>query len=168
MRRARLAVVLVCGFTLPSAAAAPADVVYHFYTKYQWRIHRISAPYQTHTRWRFCAQSHGGTVGCSRAVTHSNTVTGQVGVTDGVLSAALGYNVTQSVTLTGNASYKVPRHHLGIAEWRLLFSTRAVHQRQYSIRCDQFTCFGHWRATNHYETAYASRYIGPDFREVVR
>ncbi len=147
--------------------AASGDVVYHFYTKYEWRVHRVSGAYQTAGPWQFCAQSHGGTVGCSRAFTVANTVTGQLGVSDGVLSFAVGFNVTESTTTTGSATYKVPRHRLGIAQWRSLFSTKAVHQRLDKIRCDQFGCSGSWKPTTRYEAAYASRYTGPDFRELI-
>ena len=49
-----------------------------------------------------------------------------------------------------------------------LFSTRAVHQRLYRQLCTQLGCFGAWQARNHYQTAHASRYTGPDFREVIR
>ncbi len=167
MRHLKLTVSVVGLALLMAAPTASADVVYHFHWDYKWRINRVSAPYQTHTQWHFCAQSHGGSVTCSRAFTVANSVTGQVGVSDGVLSASLGFNVTQATTTTGGATYKVPRHHLGIAEWRSLFSTQAVHQRQYRRRCTQFGCPPGWSATNHYETAYASRYTGPDFREVV-
>ena len=150
--------------------AAPAASAVHG-TQYQWRINRISAPYQTAGRWAFCAQSHGGTVTCSRGFTVANTVTGSLGVSDGFLSDTLGYSVTTSTTLTGGASFPVPRHRTGIAEWRALFDTRAVHQRLYYRKwgCGRASCgHGPWIATNRYETAYASRYIGPDFREVIR
>ena len=166
MRNLRLGVALIAAL-LAIASTASADVVYHFYWNYQWRIHRVSAPYQTHSAWSFCGQSHGGTVGCGRGFTVANTVAGSVGVSDGVLSATLGYNVTRSTTLTGSASFKVPRHRLGIAQWRALFTTRAVHQRLYRIRCSQFGCYGKWGATRRYETAYASRYLGPDFRVII-
>lgn len=140
-------------------------------TQYQWRINRLSAPYTTYGPWRFCAQSHGGTVTCSRGFTVANTVSGSLGVSDGLLSETLGYSVTTSTTLTGGASFGVPRHKIGIAEWRAVFSTRAVHQRLYRRvwGCGRASCgHGPWVATNRYETAYASRYMGPDFREVIR
>ncbi len=81
---------------------------------------------------------------------------------------SLGWRVTRSTTTTGGASYKVPRHHLGIAEWRSLFSTQVVYQRRYQRRCTQFGCPGGWSAMDQYETAYANRYVGPDFRKVIR
>lgn len=167
MKRLKLAAALL-GALLTFAPAASGDVVYHYHYEYRWRVNRVSAPYQTHSRWYFCAQSHGGTVTCSRGFTVANTVSGQVGVTDGVLSETLGYSVTKSTTLTGGASYKVPQHKLGIAQWRALFATRAVHQRLYRAWCTQFGCPGAWSAAKRYETAYASRYIGPDFRVLIR
>ena len=140
-------------------------------TQSQWRIVRVSAPYRTAGSWHFCAQSHGGTVTCSRGFTVANTVTGTLGVSDGLLSDTLGYSVTRSTTLTGGASFPVPRHKVGIAEWRALFDTRAVHQRLYQRKwgCGRASCgHGPWVATKRYATAYASRYVGPDFREVIR
>jgi hypothetical protein len=140
-------------------------------TQYKWRIVRVSAPYRTTGPWKFCAQSHGGTVTCSRGFTVANTVTGSLGVSDDLLSVTLGYSVTTSTTLTGGASFKVPRHKVGIAQWRALFDTRAVHQRLYKRvwGCGRASCgHGPWTATNRYETAYASRYVGPDFRLVLR
>lgn len=168
MTNLKLTVALVGSCLLITAPAASADVVYHYHYAYQWQINRVSAPYQTQTGWHFCAQSHGGTVTCSRAFTVANSVTGQIGVSDGVLSATLGFNVTKSTTTTGGATYKVPRRRLGVAEWRSLFSTQAVHQCRYRRNCTQFGCFGTWQPRNHYQTAYASRYTGPDFREVIR
>jgi hypothetical protein len=165
--RLKLSLALATALLLVAAPAASGVSG----TQYQWRINRVSAPYQTAGRWAFCAQSHGGSVTCSRGFTVANTVTGSLGVSDGILSDTLGYSVTTSTTLTGGATYKVPRHKLGVAEWRALFSTRAVHQRLYYRKwgCGRASCgHGPWVATNRYETAYASRYIGPDFRLVVR
>lgn len=139
--------------------------------QHQWRIARIGTPYRTFGAWNFCAQSHGGTVTCSRAFTVANTVSGSLGVSDGVLSATLGYSVTKSTTVTGGASYKVPRHKLGVAEWRALFHTRDILQRLYRRvwGCGRASCgHGPWTATSRYETAHASRYIGPDFRVIIR
>lgn len=167
MKRLTLSVTAAGALLLAAAPAASAIGG----TQYQWRIHRVSAPYTTYGRWHFCAQSHGGTVGCSRGFTVANTVSGQLGISDGLLSEALGYSVTTSTTLTGSASYSVPRHKLGIAEWQAEYATRAVHQRQYKRAwgCGRASCgHGPWVATNRYETAYASRYIGPDFREVIQ
>ena len=167
VRVLKIGIVLSCAALLVAAPTASAISG----TQWQWRINRISAPYETAGGWAFCAQSHGGTVTCSRGFTVANTVSGTLGVSDGFLSDTLGYSVTKSTTLTGSASYPVPRHKIGIAEWRPLFDTRAVHQRLYYRRwgCGRASC-GHspWYATNRYETAYASRYRGPDFREVIR
>jgi hypothetical protein len=167
----KLVVALV--LAIPLFAAPEASAVSG--TQSQWRITRVSAPYRTAGHWAFCAQSHGGrhgsSVTCSRAFTVANTVSGSLGVSDDLLSATLGYSVTTSTTLTGGATFAVPRHRVGIAQWRALFDTRAVHQRLYQRKwgCGRASCgHGPWVATNRYETAYASRYIGPDFREVIR
>jgi hypothetical protein len=165
--RLKLSVALAVALSLVTAPAASAIGG----TQYQWRIVRISAPYTTSDSWKFCAESHGGTETCSRAFTVANTVTGSLGVSDGLLSDTLGYSVTTSTTLTGGASFTVPRHKTGIAQWRALFSTKAVHQRLYERKwgCGRASCgHGPWQATSRYETAYASRYIGPDFRVVIR
>lgn len=53
---------LVGSLLLILGPAASADGVYQNHYDYQWRINRLSAPYQTQTRWLVCAQSHGGTV----------------------------------------------------------------------------------------------------------
>jgi hypothetical protein len=164
--RLKLSVALGSALLLIAAPAASAVSG----TQYQWRIVRLSAPYTTYGRWNFCAQSHGGTVTCSRGFTVANTVTGSLGVSDGLLSDTLGYSVTTSTTLTGGASFPVPRHKIGIAEWRARYSTTAVHQRLYqrSWGCGRASCgHGPWVATSRYETAYASRYVGPDFRVVI-
>lgn len=170
------AVAVAIGFAaalvLIAAPAASASGSYPFTeTQYQWRIHRISAPYRTFGRWHVCAQSHGGTVTCSRAFTVANTVTGSLGVSDGLLSADLGYGVTTSTTLSGGASYGVPRHKIGVEQWRAIFDTRAIHQRLYkkTRTCGRGWCrVSGWVATNRYEAAYALRYVGPDFRVVIR
>ena len=167
MGRLNLSVALASALLLIAAPAASGVSG----TQYKWRIVRISAPYTTSGPWNFCAQSHGGSVTCSRGFTVANTVSGSLGVSDGLLSETLGYSVTTSTTLTGGATFAVPPHKIGIAEWRALFDTRAVHQRLYQRKwgCGRASC-GHtpWVVTNRYETAYASRYIGPDFRVVIR
>jgi hypothetical protein len=166
VRRLKLSVALSGALLLCGASAASAISG----TQYQWRIVRISASYRTAGGWKFCAQSHGGSVTCSRGFTVANTVSGSLGVSDGLLSDTLGYSVTTSTTLTGGATFAVPRHKIGVAEWRALFETRAIHQQLYKRTwgCGRASC-GHspWAAMNRYETAYASRYVGPDFREVV-
>jgi hypothetical protein len=165
----RLKLIVALASALPLVATPAASALSG--TQHQWRIVRVGAAYRTAGAWNFCAQSHGGTVTCSRAFTVANTVSGSLGVSDGVLSATLGYSVTTSTTLTGGASFKVPRHKLGIAEWRALFHTRTVLQRLYKRvwGCGRASCgHGPWTATNRYETAYASRYVGPDFRLVLR
>jgi hypothetical protein len=165
--RVKLSVAVANVLLLVAAPAASAVSG----TQYQWRIVRVSAPYRTSGRWTFCAQSHGGSVTCSRGFTVANTVSGSLGVSDGLLSETLGYSVTTSTTLTGGATYAVPRHKIGIAQWRALFSTRAIHQRLYkrTFGCGRASCgHGPWVATNRYETAYASRYVGPDFRVLIR
>jgi len=167
LRRLKLSIGLAGALLLGVVPAASAISG----TQYQWRIVRVSAPYRTHGAWQFCAQSHGGSVTCSRAFTVANTVSGSLGVSDGLLSDTLGYSVTTSTTLTGGATYKVPRHKIGIAQWRALFDTRAIHQRLYKRAwgCGRASCgHGPWTATSRYETAYANRYVGPDFREVIR
>ncbi|MBV9716006.1 MAG: hypothetical protein JOZ64_11575 [Solirubrobacterales bacterium] len=101
----------------------------------------------------------------------ANTVTGSLGVSGELLSETLGYSITTSSTLTGGATFAVPAHRIGIAEWRARFVTRAVHQRLYAQAwvCDIGCVLKYsWTATNRYETAYASRYVGPDFRPVIR
>jgi hypothetical protein len=50
----------------------------------------------------------------------------------------------------------------------ILFSTQAVYHREYRRRCTQFGCPPGGSAVNRYQTAYASRYAGPDFRDVIR
>src|SRR4030088_1969681 len=99
MRRAKLSMALAGALFLAATPAASAISG----TQYQWRIVRVSAPYRTTGGWNFCAQSHGGTVTCSRGFTVANTVSGALGVSDGLLSATLGYSVTRSTTLTGGA-----------------------------------------------------------------
>lgn len=164
--RVKLSLLLATALLLLAAPAASAISG----TQYEWQIVRISAPYRTVGPWSFCAQSHGGSVTCSRGFTVANTVSGSLGVSDGVLSDTLGYSVTTSTTLTGGATFAVPRHKVGVAQWRPVFSTRAVHQRLYKRAwgCGRASCgHGPWTATSRYETAYASRYIGPDFRVVI-
>jgi hypothetical protein len=164
--RLKFSVGLVCTLLLLSAPAASAVSG----TQYQWRIDSIGARYTTYGPWNFCAESRGGTVNCSHAFTVANTVTGQVGVSIDLLSESLGYSVTTSATVTGGASYAVPRHRTGVAQWRAVYLTRAVQQHLYQRRwgCGRASCgHGPWQATNRYETAYASRYLGPGFRVVI-
>jgi hypothetical protein len=167
MRQVKLTVALAGALLMIAVPASSADVVYHFYTQHQWRVTNVGPAYQTAGAWHFCSESRGGNVGCSRAFSVANTVTGSVGVSDGILTDTLGYSVTKTTTTTGSATFPVPKRKIGIAQWRSLFTTHAVFQRQYSRRCDQFTCYK-WSALNRYETAYANQYKGPGFREVIR
>ena len=170
MRGLSRAIALAGALLLSAAPAASA----FFETQYQWRINRVSNPYQTAGPWNICGEAEGGstgaTVGCSRAFSVANTVSGTLGVSDGILSATLGYSVTATTTVTPSGSFPVPRHRLGVAEWRAEYQTRAVHQRLYKRVwvCGRGGCVPEsWQATNHYTTAYANRYAYPRFRAVI-
>jgi hypothetical protein len=173
MKRIRLSLGLavLAGLTVP--LAAPAALAAPFSgTEYQWRVHRVSAAYKTYGRWVTCAQGGGGAdISCSHSIAVGNTVSGQVGVSDGVLSASVGFSVTKTTTLTGGASYHVPRHRVWQVQYQPVFWTKAVHQRlykQYWACVPRGACgpVSKWIATNRYETAYASNFAFANFRHV--
>jgi hypothetical protein len=171
MRRVELIVVLAGLMVLLAPSAALAEFNHNI--EYHWRVHRVSAPYQTSGRWVTCAQGGGGAdISCSHSIAVSNTVSGQVGVSYGVLSASVGFSVTKTTTLTGGASYHVPRHHVWQVQYQPVFSTKAVHQRlfkRYWACVPRGACgpVSGWIATSRYETAYASNFAFANFRNVV-
>ncbi len=170
MRRFRLTVA-TAGLLL--LALAPAALATPFGgTQYKWRVNRVSRAYRTYGRWVTCAQGGGGAdISCSHSISVSNTVSGQVGVSYGVLSFSVGFNVTKSTSLTGGASYHVPRHHVWQVQYQPVFFTKAVHQRLWKRNwacvprgaCSPVT---KWIATKRYETAYASNFAFANFRHI--
>jgi hypothetical protein len=158
---------LVVSLAAPAALAAPLS-----HAEYQWRVGRVSTPYKTYGRWVTCAQGGGGAdISCSHSIGVSNTVSGQVGVSYGVLSASVGFSVTKTTTLTGGASYQVPRHRVWQVQYQPVFWTKAVRQRlykQYWACVPRGACgpVSKWTATNRYETAYASNFAFANFRHV--
>src|SRR6202050_5009801 len=128
----RIWVLLGFGGLMVPLAAPPALAVPISHAEYQWRVQSVSAPYKTYGRWVTCAQGGGGAdIDCSHGISVSNTVSGQVGVSYGVLSASVGFSVTKTTSLTGGASYQVPRHHVWQIQYQPVFWTKAVYQREY-------------------------------------
>lgn len=161
----------LAGLMVP-LAAPPALAVPISHAEYQWRVERVSAPYKTYGRWVTCSQGGGGAdINCSRSIAVSNTVSGQVGVSYGVLSASVGFSVTKTTTLTGGASYQVPRHHVWQEQYQPVFWTKTVRQRlykQYYACVPRGACgpVSKWIATSRYERAYASNFAFANFRHV--
>ena len=146
------------------ASASPRDV--HYGTAYEWNVVGVGGNYKTYGGWSFCAEAYGpGTVTCSRGFTVANSVTGSVTVSDGAISDAVGFSVTTSTTLTGGASYNVPKGVLGVVQWRAAYYSRNVTQEQYVCTTVNGACpSGGWHPDNKYATARANDYLGPGFR----
>lgn len=158
---------------LIAASAAPAAIaVTNHNVEYQWRVERVGAKYKTFGGWTTCAQGGGGAdISCSHSISVGNTVSGQVGVSYEILSASVGFSVTKTTTLTGGASYQVPRHRVWQIQYQPVFWTKAVYQREYK---QYWACIprgscgpvSKWETTDHYETGYASDFAFANFRHV--
>jgi hypothetical protein len=164
MKRIWLSLVLAGSIAALGASTAQA------YTGYQWRVTHVSPARKTYGAWITCAQGGGGAdISCSHSIAVSNTVSGQVGVSYAVLSASVGFSVTKTTTLSGGASYHVPRHHVWQVQYQPVFETKTVDQREYKRN---YACVprgacgpvGGWKATSSYRTAYASDYAYANFR----
>jgi hypothetical protein len=161
---------ILCSLVVAAVVLVPtasADV--HYGTAYKWKVTSVGGTYRTHGGWSFCAEARGpATVGCSRGFTVSNGVSGTINVSDGVISSAVGFNVTTATTITGSASYRVARRVEGVIDWRPVYDTRKVRQERYVCTTVNGSCptSSSWHPDRRYATAYARKYIGPGFKYV--
>jgi hypothetical protein len=140
---------------------------------HEWRITRVTHARSRHGKWRTCVSfarsSHSAqatcTLGQSRASTVTATLTGSLMVPKGQLSAAVGYQVQQTSTVTASYSPVIPAHRSGVIQWAPVFThRRKVQQRQWTCRYMRppvpMTC----EANNVYRYVFTERYSHPRFR----
>jgi len=144
---------------------------------YKWKITRVSRAHARHGAWHTCVsfakQPHTASATCalgsSRSTTVTATLTGTLEVPRGTLSAAVGYQVQQTSSVTASYTATIPAHHSGVIRWSPVFTQRRkVQQRRWTCVWHQVgrnpyayrTC----SADNVYRYVYTERYSHPRFR----
>jgi hypothetical protein len=163
--------------TTASAAGSACKNGFHSFPTcfYLWHVTRVTRARTRHGRWRSCvsfAQSkHTAqatcSLGSSRSTTVTTTLTGSLEVPRGQLSAAVGYQVQQTSSVTASYTASIPAHHAGVIQWAPLFNNRRkVQQRRSTCR---------WYASRRsyaskctldavYRYVYTEQYSHPRFR----
>jgi hypothetical protein len=144
---------------------------------WKWKITRVSPTHSRRGAWHTCvsfARSKHTTsatcaLGQSRSTTVTATLTGTLEVPRGTLSAAVGYSVQQTSSVTASYTATIPPHHAGVIRWAPVFGHRRhVQQRRW-------TCVWHpvgrnpyayrtCSADNVYRYVYTELYSHPRFR----
>ncbi len=137
---------------LAGAPAAQADGIL-----YQKRVSVGSATttyggYSTCISWN--SSPYSGTAQCSRSWTISNTISADVGVSNGTLSASLGYNVTGSQTTSASYTTSYPKYQSGRIEARPVYYRRLVTVTGTYCHSSGVNCHTHTK------TAYAYQFRG--------
>ena len=155
----------------PAALAAPSSAPSTFHADdviytYKWKVTHVGSPYTTYGGWRDCVsvtkEPKPYTTSCTLSTSTSNTVTGTINVSIGVISASVGYSATSSVSVTGGASFGIPAYSGGYIQWRPVYTTRDVTQKEYQCLSggNYCTLFGGGDAV----VAHAHKYKAPGFR----
>jgi hypothetical protein len=99
-------------------------------------------------------------VTCALSKTTSTTVSGSLTVTVKAASAAVGYQVQKSYSVTGSETYTPKRIKSGQIRWRETYHTNKVTQKEYMC-----PLHGTCQYTNPVKTAYAytHKYTSPNF-----
>ena len=158
------------------ATAASADQwKCGFYECYhQWRITRVTHAPARHGKWHSCVSfsksTHSAQATCSlgqsRSTTVTASITGSLQVPKASLSAAVGYQVQQTSSVTASYTATIPAHHSGVIQWAPVFtSRRKVQQRQWTCRYSKYgfhTC--NKDPNNVFRYVYTEKYSHPRFR----
>lgn len=142
---------------------------------YTWKVSRVTHARPRHGRFRDCVafsrSQHQATATCSlgksRSTTVTATLTGSLEVPRGALSAAVGYQVQETSSVTASYSALIPAHHSGVIQWSPVFNDRRKVQQQrstctwyasrrsYAYRCEPDAV---------YRYVFTERYSHPRFR----
>ncbi|MGW3121987.1 hypothetical protein ACWDBW_33435 [Streptomyces sp. NPDC001107] len=134
---------------------------------YRWKVTHVGAGYRTYGGWKTCdVFSKSGTtrtVGCSLSTSVTTTVSGTLSVSVKAVSAAVGYSAAKTYSVTASESYSAAKNKSGRVQWRSAYTTNKVTQSRYA-------CLAHGTdtctATGEKHTAYAHKFIAPNFRLV--
>ena len=134
--------------------------------QYPWKITHVGSAYDTQRGWWDCApivdnDGHNATWGCNNSFTVGNNVTGTLTVSDGTISAAVGFSVTRSWTQGQTYSLAPGSDWYGEYEAAAVYSTKKVtEEQQICYLTPPLDC----SPDGKYATAYANRFIGWTYR----
>jgi hypothetical protein len=144
---------------------------------YRWKITRVTHARVRHGRWRDCVSfgksKHTATATCALGESHSTTVTatltGSLEVPKGTLSAAVGYQVQDTSTVTASYTATIPPHRAGVIRWAPVFThRRKVQQRRWTCTWVPVgrNPYAYYKcaADNVFRYVYTERYSHPRFR----
>jgi hypothetical protein len=178
---ASMITVLAAGFGVVGTSAASAATCSTSPSTlgclYKWKITRVTHARARRGAWHNCVSfakaPHTASATCalgrSRSTTVTATLTGNLEVPRGTLSAAVGYQVQQTTSVTASYTATIPAHHSGVIRWSAVFTQRRkVQQRRWTCVWHQVgrnpyayrTC----AADGVYRYVYTERYSHPRFR----
>jgi hypothetical protein len=144
---------------------------------YKWKITRVTRARARHGGWRDCVSfarsKHTAQATCALGQSHSTTVTatltGSLEVPRGTLSAAVGYQVQQTSSVTASYTATIPAHRAGKIQWSPVFThRRKVQQRRWTCRWVQVGrnpyAYRKCSADNVYRYVFTELYSHPRFR----
>ena len=149
-------VISILGATL---APAHADVVH----QNRWFVTGTAAIADANGSWHLCATAQASpnpsSITCGQTSgytqTFSATVTGTAKVGDSSLSAAVGYNVTQSYTKSVSYTVSVPKNTTVNVYWATRWYRHKVTQQECTVIVQTGRCTGSYFATAY---AYTHKY----------
>ncbi|GCB51432.1 hypothetical protein SNL152K_8788 [Streptomyces sp. NL15-2K] len=133
----------------------------------KWKVTHVGKAYRTYGKWKTCVvfskERTPHTVTCSLSKTTSTTVSGSLTVSVKAMSAAVGYQVQKSYSVTGGESYTADKSKSGRIQWREAYRTNKVTEKKYMC-----PLHGSCNYTGPIGTAYAytHKYVAPNFRIV--
>lgn len=99
----------------------------------EWKMASVSSPYWYGGPWQNGPQGVGpATLGISQTIGVSNSASGNLQVSDSVLSSAVGYSVTDSYQETSEYSVSVPAGDTYEIFWRNWYQKKTVTQDEYA------------------------------------
>jgi hypothetical protein len=181
LRLGAVAAALLISLSAPSVAnAAPVGAMAgahhtsvvtpndHACCSIKWVITSVGGAYRTQGGWFDCAplvdnDGYNATWGCTNSYAVGNTVNGSVNVSDGTISAAVGFSVTQTWTSGQTYSLAPGSDWYGVFQSASVYSTKDVHQAQQECYLTPpITCWN----TGSTAVAHASHWLGWTYRPV--
>jgi len=125
-----------------------------------WKIVGVSGVYETRGPSYACVYAVARPVAwmanCSQTITITDSLTGQVAVSQGAISAAVGYTVGESFSVSSGFGYPVGAGQSGEISMGTSFRTRTITQEEYLCSDIGSIC----DALGNYATAYTSKFNG--------
>lgn len=136
--------------------------------EFEWQVTSVGSPTTSYGGWNFGSQgtndgTANSTLTFSQTESYSNYVGGTVNVTDGVLSAAVGYDVTSGSQSTAAYTMTLQPGQTGTINWRDVYDKTDVQQEEFH----KYICGGTWQPTGTYATAVTYKWIGFGYEGVL-